>query len=273
MLGPTDEILNDCLRLLLRPVARFCLRHSFNIQEIIRIFKYVLVNIASEELHKEGKETNVSRVSAMTGIHRKDVKTLLDTGKPTERRSGIVTRVIGQWLGDRDFTDKAGATRTINCQGEDSEFQQLVQKVSNDLNPYTVLAELERMKVVERDGGNLTLREKIHIPKGDYQEGFRILAKDTNDLAIAVENNIFGQDKTPHLHIRTEYDNILQSKIPELKQWILREGSIFHKRVREHISKFDKDLNYSFADEQGGGRISVSAFSLSAITEAKTKQS
>ncbi|MCB0344291.1 MAG: hypothetical protein KDD66_04205 [Bdellovibrionales bacterium] len=256
----SEEILNDCLSLLVRPVARFCLRHGIGIQRVVGALKQALVKLAEDELHQADAKPSVSRISIMTGIHRKEVRSLMQEHQP-DSKSSLLTRVIGQWLEDPKYQDQKRGPRPLNCTGEDSEFHSLVFQVSKDVNPYTVLAELERAGIVERENENVSLKEKMYIPRSDYHEGFRMLASDTENITRAVEENIFGSESVPHLHLRTEYDNIAVERIPEIKTWLLREGSVFQKRLREYLASHDKDINRELKDLKGGGKVAATAFS------------
>ena len=198
----------------------------------------------------------------MTGVQRKDVKRYLEQSHAPHSREGLVARVIGRWLDDPSYKDSKKEPRALTCVGEQSEFYQLVKEVSVDLNPYTVLAELERVAAVVREDDLLSLKERIYIPKGDYQQGFRMLAQDTENLVHAVEENIFSEQLVPNLHLRTEYDNIALEKLPEIRRWLLREGSLFHKKAREFISQFDADVKKPVTPVASGGYVAVGAFSI-----------
>ncbi|MCB0358364.1 MAG: hypothetical protein KDD44_01965 [Bdellovibrionales bacterium] len=256
-----ESVLTNCLRLMLRPIARFCLRNSFTIQDLTALLKEALIEESQRELFEADADPNISRISAMTGIHRKDVRRLVRFEGHARSKGGLITRVIGQWLEDPDFTAKGGAPRTLSCLGDDSEFHSMVRRVSVDLNPYTVLAELERVGAVERDEGTIRLRERMYIPKGNPEEFFKILAADTDDLIQALEHNVFSGDDVPHLHLRTFYDNVLPSKVPQIKRWLLREGSLFHQKVSRYLAKYDRDVNPKLREEPGSARVAVGAFS------------
>ncbi len=72
----------------------------------------------------------------------------------------------------------------------------------------------------------------------------------------------------PHLHIATAYDNLRIDKMSEIKTWILREGGVFHKRVREYLASFVKDINPSLASHRGGWGAAVGTFGLTELPKA-----
>lgn len=250
-----------CLKAVLRPVMRFCLRHSLKLQDILECCKVACLEAAEEEIKQSGEAVSVSRLSIMTGVHRPDVMRLYKSAETPEPKKNIITRIMGQWQSDKKFTTARGTPRTLEIEGKSSEFAKLVHAVSADLNPYTVLFELERQAVVERTSRGLVLKKQAHIPTGDLTEGFQFLSRDANDLIFAVEENLFGQADPPNLHMNTEYDNVSTRHLPEIRRWFLREGSAFHAKARRFLSQFDKDINKRLADNEPSARVAVCAFS------------
>ena len=247
-------MMQQALRYLIRPLARFCVRHRIGIREILELLKQELSRAAAEELTSQGSSANVSRISAITGIHRKDLPRLIrDLPKDPESRS-VLSRVIGHWQQQTKFRTTSGKPRTLSISGTDSEFHALVKSVSADLNPYTVLQELERFGAVERTSQGLKLAHRVWVPKGDIKQGFEIVAKDISDLLTTVEENVTSREPQ-HLHLRTEYDNIPAKFMPEIKEWLMREGSALHQRARNFMARMDRDENKGI--QPGTDRIRV----------------
>ena len=144
------KLLLEGLKQLLRPVARFCLNRSIKIQDAGEMLKYAFLEIAKEELQRDAKLVSNSRLSVMTGLHRRDVVRLLLDGVEISESAPLLLRVIGQWQQDSRFADKKGHPKSLSIEGKKSEFVDLVQSISKDLNPYTVLFELERVGAVRR---------------------------------------------------------------------------------------------------------------------------
>lgn len=128
----------------------------------------------------------------------------------------------------------------LKLDGMESPFIQLIQSISTELNPYTVLFELERVGVVKRTSHGIKLLKSVYLTK-DKIEGYQFLSEDTDDLIQAVQENLEDQNNNPNLHLKTEYDNIPSTCIPQIKNWLLKEGSLFHKKARNFLSSFDSD--------------------------------
>jgi len=264
------------LRKAIRPLASFCIRRGIKIQEFEECTKAAFIDAASAELNKQGSDVSNSRLSEMIGLHRRDV-TRITTNPETDKSQGILLmRLIGQWQQDQRFFLQRGIGRPLTFEGKNSEFVKLVSAVSKNLNPYTLLFELERLGAVKKRADRLELLVDALQTKGDVSEGLRILSQDIADLLYAVEENLFEeQDDTlyvPNLHSRTFFDNIQKSKVPEIKKWILEQGSIFHKKVRNHLANFDADLNPSIPKTDAGQKFSVTTFSYNLSVQPKDEE-
>src|SRR5262249_3153550 len=98
----------------------------------------------------------------------------------------------------------------------------------------------------------------------DPERAFELLSKDGESLISAAEENIFRRHSIPNLYIRTEYDNIYASDIPKIRKWLLKEGALFHKRAREFMNRFDRDINPRLEKiVKASASISLTSFSLS----------
>lgn len=255
------KLLLEGLKQLLRPVARFCLNRSIKIQDGIEMMKHAFLEAAKEELERDARLVSNSRLSVMTGLHRRDVVRLLLDGIVVTENAPLLLRVIGQWQEDSRFCSKHGEPKSLSFEGKRSQFVELVQSVSKDLNPYTVLFELERVGAVERNGEQLLLKTDVYVPIGDVKESIGLLGRDIEDLMLAVDENIFRRPSIPHLHIKTQYDNIALSAVPELRHWCLEFGAHLHAEIRKKLSKYDKDLNPDLQGEEGGAVVAFGTFS------------
>jgi len=256
------KIVLECLCIMLRPILTFCLRHSIGLPDVVECCKIVLVQLSEEQMRDGGTDVSISRLSVMSGVTRREVTRIYREKQSKEEPLSLPTKIIGQWQHDSRFITLSGKPRVLSAEGRDSEFSQLVRSVSADLNPYTVLFELERIGAVQRTLNGVKLAKPVYGPSGELKEGAKMIALDAGDLMAAIEENYArAEGETPNYHIVTEYDNITVEAIPELKRWVIEHGAKFHKKVRTHFSKFDKDLNPELKDKQGGVRLVFGGFS------------
>lgn len=262
----SDEALKvKILGLLLKPLARFCFRHSLSHQDLVAVAKSAFVTAAVEELKGREEKVNTSRVSAMTGIIRREVKRLIEDPDVGEYQPSLLARVVSLWESDKRFNSRPGAPRELSCGFNESEFNQLVYSISLHLNAGTLLYELERTGMVKRDGDQIRLVKRIDKFRTDPERGFQMVANDIDTVLCSAEENMVEKKPISNLHIRTEYDNIYESDLAKIRRWLVDEGKRFHKRARDFISQFDKDVNPRAAEEKAGVKVSFTAVSFTSV--------
>ncbi len=256
----------DVLAMLVRPIVRFCLRRSHSVQDLIHVAKLAFIELAAEEIERANKKVNMSRLSVVTGLHRRDVAKIFSERKPaSEDRLSLVERVIGQWRHDKRFALGGGQSKTLSFKGENNEFQQLVRTVSTAIKPGTILFELERMGAVKKTSRGLTLVLELGGFANFPRKGFEVLATDIDTLIQAAEENLLVEKQEKgisNLHLHTEYDNVFRKDLPKIRKWLVTEGKVFHKRAREFISQFDKDINPDHEGQVAGQRVVIGTFAL-----------
>lgn len=258
----TGGVPTRALRALLYPVVAFCVRRSIRLPEILEMLKALFIQAAEQELLRTEAKPSASRISAMTGVHRKDIARLNSEDRIQSRPKNVISRIMVQWRFDSRFSTKPGVPRSLLTEGRESEFAELVESVNGgDLSSYAVLFEMERMGIVVVKSGKVTLQWENYVPPVEVETGLQMLAEDCADLLSAVETNIYEESETPNLHLKTVFDNIVESAVPSIRRWLLREGSAFHHRLRAHLAQFDKDLSPNLQGESGGVRVAIGSFS------------
>lgn len=252
------ERYQELLQYLLRPVVRFCRRNGLYIQDLLEAAKIVFVQETRRELAEAEEKENLSRISAATGLQRKDVQRLLN--QSFKESQSLLSRVLGQWQLDKRFVSASKQPKLLKYGGERCEFSVLVHSVSTDLNPGTVLFELERLGLVDKTGDKIKLVSRSYVPLKNAVDSFELLASDVECLSRAVEENVRVLHRIPNLHGTTEFNNIALSSIPKVREWLVKEGSDFHARIRKFLSQHDLDFRRNLGE--GGARVSVGTFSL-----------
>lgn len=258
------DFVRGCIRQMLRPIVWLCFRGSLQLNDVIPLLKEVFVESAKVELQKSGGSPSVSRLSVMTGVHRKDVTRLERVGAVGGNAANLIARVMVQWQHDQRFSTKGGKPRALTVEGRDSEFAELVRSVNGeDVSPYAVLHEMERLGAVEHDPKGLKLVWRDFVSGENVRSGLAMLASDTVDLGRAVEENLFNPlNSDRNLHLKTEFDNIVPEAASEIRAWILHEGSLFHRRVRDFLARYDRDITPALQSSGGRCRVVLGTFSL-----------
>ncbi|NDC37756.1 MAG: hypothetical protein EBZ48_06855 [Proteobacteria bacterium] len=244
-----------------KPLATFCVRRGVKLREFVDIAKGVFLEAAEEEIARSGYERSTSKISVMTGIQRFEVKKL-QRQQPSTGDRNLAVRVVGLWSNSSRYADARGRPRKLTCRGARSEFARLVRAVSKDLNPHTVLFELERLSVLTKDEEHAELRQSALIAHGDPETGMRLVGQDAADLISAGVENCFAAHVTPNLHARTEYDNISDENLLFVRRWFLDLGVRIHTEARKFLSQFDRDLTPQDGKGTGRNRVTLGTFSL-----------
>ena len=251
--------LYQSIRIMLRPIVRFCLHRTMKVQDILECLKFALIDVAVEEISRLNEKVNVSKLSVATGLRRREVMRIYREGDHKSWAVGLSTKVIGAWQNDRRFLTKQGKPRVLSLSGQDSEFSRLVRSVSQDVPTASVLFDLERMGAARRTDRGVELCSDGLPGERDLAEACRMLGEDVAALMRTVEENVERHRKVPNLHLRTVFDNIARSDLSALRELILKEGSEFHARLAKLIGKHDLDIRPR-KDEVGGGKLTVTSF-------------
>ena len=186
------EQYNRALTRLLRPIARAMIVHGVTLSAATEVLKRALFHAAKDLSLEEPKLTD-SRISLMTGLHRKDVRRLRKESEPSSRRSlaNVYTLVIGHWTTAKKFIDKNGVPRPLPRTGRHG-FDDLVRDARIDLPAATVLNALLTEKAVTLDE-----RQTVHL----VQHAF--IADPVSETMIAAyEKNLLA-------HLQAATDNLL----------------------------------------------------------------
>ena len=88
--------LRNALAALLRPIASIVMQSGMTWKEFADLSKTVFVSVATDEFGIRNRPTNISRVSILTGISRKEVKRQRDLlAEPTPPASSKTTLFFG----------------------------------------------------------------------------------------------------------------------------------------------------------------------------------
>lgn len=248
------------LREIIRPAVRASLRHGLGVRELLLAAKEVFVEEARAELARESRGINVSRISVLTGLQRREVGKLLD-GPPTgEAPQNLLSRVVGQWQYDKRFSLRPGKGKVLEYDTAGHNFVSLVRSVTQDVHPGTVLSELERRGIISRKGSRFKLVARVFQLRDEPDSAFLQLGSELSDLVAAVEENLSGAAKIPNLHGRTEFTRIAAGALPRVRRWLLSEGSAFHARAREFLAEFDLDFCGERAKDSRSARVVLGTF-------------
>lgn len=184
--------------MLLRPVALLLLKCGMTWKEFSELAKHVFVEVATAEFGLRGRPTNVSRVSILTGVGRKEIARLRkpaddDLAAPVDRTNDA-TRVLSGWHQDPDYLGADGAPRALAERGPAPSFETLFRRYGGDTPFQTLLKELKSAGSVSADAaGRLTAARRYHMPAAMSEQNVRLFGANLFDHARTLERNVAGR--------------------------------------------------------------------------------
>ncbi|MEM7249894.1 MAG: DUF6502 family protein [Pseudomonadota bacterium] len=219
------------IRRLLVPLVRLMLRFGITLPATVELLKSVYVEVADREFRLPDRPPSNSRISLLSGVHRKDVRRLLATEPEQQNIPATVSigaQLVGRWLSDHVDADGRPQTLTIRG-GSTPSFEQLVTAVgSKDLRPRVVLDELVRLGVVTLDGDHVTLNQDAFIPAQGLEEKAYYFGANLHDHLAAGAHNLSSTepaflDRAVRYHDLSEDDvSKLRAQASELSTEVLR---------------------------------------------------
>jgi hypothetical protein len=147
----------DALADALAPIATFMLQGEMSAALLVQAAKLAYIRAAVSDLQLKGAKANVSRLSVVTGMTRKEVASLLKDdvsssrgGRPKRLMEHRAIRVLRGWTTDPLYRNRMGRPVDLPLAGDGRNFASLVRAYGGDVTPVSVLRELERLSAVRR---------------------------------------------------------------------------------------------------------------------------
>jgi hypothetical protein len=210
------------LKRLLRPLVRLLLAKGITYPYLCGLLKTLFVDVAAHDFPLKGKRQTDSRLSLLTGVHRKDVHRFMNQPRDTGAAPANVSfgaRLVARWCGEADYLDESGEPlplpRLAGADGGPS-FERLVADESKDIRARAVLDEWRRLGLVTVDGEDrICLRTGAFVPEEGFEEKAYFLGRNVRDhLAAATHNVLDG--KPPFLERSVYSDGLNEAATAEL---------------------------------------------------------
>jgi hypothetical protein len=208
---------------LLRPLARLLMACGVNFVAFCDLAKGVFVDVAARDFHHGEDIATDSRVSLLSGVHRREVKRLREEMQREAPPPVVVSfgaQVVSRWCAEAAFIDHQRRPLPLPrqaSQGGEVSFERLVESVSKDIRPRAVLEEWLRLGVVTLDAEDqVHLVEHAFVPARGLEEKSFYLGKNIGDHLAAVGFNLLD-GKPPFLDRSVYCDGLSPGSVEKLR--------------------------------------------------------
>ncbi len=237
MLSDIQQALTNALLRLLYPLVRVLLRNGVSYGVFAELARKSYVDVAFKEFAEKGRKQTISRVAALTGLTRKEVKRLTELeqagDESTHQRFNRAVRVISGWLNDDRFHDTQGKPTDLPVEGDNS-FAMLVREYSGDVPTQAMLSVLQAAGSVERTADRVSLIKHAYVPGAAPLEKIGILGTDTHELIDTIDHNLQTesdelrfQRKVAYVDVSRHAAQIFKARSSEKAQALLEELNVW----------------------------------------------
>lgn len=193
-----NAALMAALARLLAPLAQLVVARGLPFSVLDELVRGAVVATAHAAHPGLPEHRRASRVSAATGLNRREVNRLLALqsdaaakAAPAAPPRSPAAMVFAHWRSSAAYRTRTGAPRALPRSGPAPSFESLAQEVTRDVHPRALLEELLRLKLAAHDEqrDTVTLVKENFIPRGDAERMVQWMGANVGDhLAAAVSN-------------------------------------------------------------------------------------
>lgn len=218
------------LRKVLRPLVRLMLAHQITYPFLANLLKTVFVELAERELAIPDKAQTISRLSLLTGIHRKDVKRLREEPFEDDAPPPVVSlgaQLVARWTAVEEFLDDNDRPRPlarVPGSAHQPGFDELVASVSKDIRSRAVLDEWLRLGIAHIDADDcVRLKTEAFVPESGFDEKAHYFGRNLHDHIATSAHNLIGAGPSM-LERSVYYDELTPASVDELSQLAEEKG-------------------------------------------------
>lgn len=226
-----SSIFQRVLTRLLSPLVRYLISQNWTYPALCELLKKIYIAETVQHYREpNGKAITDSRVSLLTGIHRKDVKRLREelaheTETPLLRRgAGLAVRTVSTWVSQHCDAEGNPIPLPFREEGNTLSFEALVRELKADMRAKSILDELIHAGVAElNDQGEVTLLRHAYI--SDLPEDkLAFLGDNIGDHLGSALHNISRPDCAPMLERAVFFNSLPADALEPIKQSLASQG-------------------------------------------------
>jgi hypothetical protein len=244
----------------MRAISREFLRAGIGIEGLQRALRRSMAEVGEQETRRPGRRSaNHSRVSALTGIARKELRaTLRSAATESPRNIGLTLppafRVMSEWQTNALYQTSTGKPRELALSGKRGSFAELARRVAGDLPATALRLELIRLGYVRKTETGLKLVTKKTAELRARGKRLSIFSGYLGDFANSASFALNSSDQPTRL--RTAH------RLVDNPKTLAAFEKIFAARAEDLLDGFDQWLSSRSKgdDKKGGSRLGVGIY-------------
>jgi hypothetical protein len=255
-----DKTLSIAVQKLMQPLVRILLRNGVAYGTLAELVRKAYVDVAYRDFAPRGKKQTVSRVSALTGLTRKEVSRLLEAGEADvmleQARYNRAIRVISGWRNDSHYHDASGKPATLPLEGKGATFASLVRGYSGDIPTMAMLSMLQESGSVSLSSQKVRLVRNAYVPGRDATDMIEILGVDVCELVSTIDHNLVSVPDDLRFQRKVAYDNIAPAAVAGLRKMSYKKAQALLEQLDRQFSARELEEG----SEQKGKYISLGIY-------------
>lgn len=252
------------MKRVLKPFVKLMLTNDLSYTFAIDMLKALFVEVADRDFTIDNKRQTDSRISLISGVHRKDVKRLREANPEVEDvipdNVSLGTQLVALWNASPQYLNEDGAPKPLQRfagASPEASFEGLVRSLSTDIHPRAVLDEWLRLGVARLDDdGFVHLTTDMFIAQEGFEEKVYYFGHNLHDHAQAAVSNVLGQ-QTSFLERCVHYDTLTMGSIDEIGALAEKQGM---KTLREINKLADSQAQKNESDPQANMRMTFGVY-------------
>ncbi len=200
LLPGEQPALLDAARALLQPLARLAVARGLTHATVDEMLRAAFVERAHAAYPQLLAHRRVSRISAATGINRREVTRLLEARRSRSAPArSYPSELFARWTTHPDYLDADGRARSLPRLGAAPSFEALAHSVTRDMHPRSLLEELIRLGLAEHDeaADSVALSRAAFAPRGDDARRLALLTARLGELLDAAVDELLAPAAKP----------------------------------------------------------------------------
>lgn len=264
----SEDALQRTLTRVLRPLVRLALACGLTFPTFSTLLRRLFIDVAEKDFPIEGKAQTDSRISLLTGIHRKDVSRLRTGEMPMPELPPPVSRtsrIVARWLADPRYCDANGVPKPLPRIADEGQasFETLVADVTRDLRARAVLDEWRDRGIAVVDAEDrVHLSAAAIVPEAGDDALRHYFTRNLHDHAMVSVENMLASTP-PFLERAVHYNNLS----PELAG---RLEAIGRDEAMQLLLRLNRIANEAVEQDAGGdARWGVGLYVFHALEKAE----